>query len=120
MSESNRELFFVQLSDVAPSVHTLLRTYPSRIRAQFATGDVVNTYGVSIIFQVFIDVLTHTCKGCGETQFSPPNFGDCPNHRFKTDWSEIASGEATEGSAEALRKANVLAAEWLAKRGIAT
>lgn len=118
MSESSRELFFTQLSDVAPAISKLLKTYTSRVHAQVSTGDVINTYGVSIAFQVFIEVLTSRCKGCGETQFTPPNFGDCPNHRFVKEWREIASGEAKEGSQEALKRANVRVEKWLGKRGI--
>ena len=98
MSESSRELFFTQLSDVAPAISKLLKAYPSRIRAHVSTGDAMNTYGVSIVYQVFVDVLTDKCKGCGETQFTAPNFGDCPNHRFVTEWVEVASGEAKEGT----------------------
>lgn len=118
MSESSRELFFTQLSDVAPAINKLLKTYTSRIRAHVSVGDVINHYGVSVNYQVFIDVFTHRCKGCGETQFTAPNFGDCPNHRFVKEWQEIASGEAREGSEEALRRADVKVAEWLEKRGI--
>lgn len=119
MSESSRELFFTQLSDIAPAISRLLKTYPSRIRAHVSTGDVINTYGISIIFQVFIEVLTDRCKGCGETQFSPPNCGDCPNHRFVKEWREIASGETPTGTQEALRRADKLTAEWLRNRGVA-
>jgi hypothetical protein len=109
------EIFFVQLSDVAPVITTLLKTYTSRIRAHVSTGDVINTYGVSIIYQVFIEVLTDRCKGCGETQFTAPNFGDCRNHRFAQEWQEIASGEA-ESTQEALLRADGHVAEWLAAR----
>jgi hypothetical protein len=112
------EIFFVQLSDVAPAIATLLKTYTSRIRAHVSTGDVVNTYGISIVFQVFIEVLTDRCKGCGETQFSAPNFGDCRNHRFTKEWQEIASGEAKEGTEAALSRADKRVAEWLRQRGI--
>jgi hypothetical protein len=119
MGESNRELFFLQLSDVAPAVNKLLKTYPARVRGHVTTGDAINTYGVSTVFQVFIDVLTDKCKGCGETQFTPPNSGDCRNHRFVTDWMEVASGESAEGTAAALERADVRATEWLSRRGIA-
>jgi hypothetical protein len=117
MCESSRELFFTQLSDVAPAISKCLKTYPSRIRAHVSTGDVINTYGVSIIYQVFIDVLTDRCKGCGETQFTPPNFGDCPNHRFITEWREVASGEG-EGTEAAIILADGHVEGWLKKRGI--
>jgi hypothetical protein len=109
-------IFVAQLSEVAPAVAMLLETYTSRVRVYVSTGDALDSYGVSIIFQVFIDVLTHRCKGCGETQFSPPNFGDCPNHRFTKDWIEIASGEAKEGTRDALLRANRHVAEWIAAR----
>jgi hypothetical protein len=118
MSESSRELFFLQLSDVAPATNQLLKTYPSRINGNVTVGDVINTYGVSIIFQVSIEVLTDRCKNCGETQFTPPNAGDCRYHRFKKEWREIASGEAKEGTQEALGRADVRVAKWLRKRGI--
>ena len=109
-------IFFAQLSEVAPAVAILLETYTSRVRVHVSTGDALDSYGVSIVFQVFIDVLTHRCKGCGETQFTPPNFGDCPNHRFTTEWIEIASGEAGEGTRDALLRANRRVAEWVAAR----
>ena len=109
-------IFFAQLSEVAPAVAILLETYTSRVRVHVSTGDALDSYGVSIVFQVFIDVLTHRCKGCGETQFTPPNFGDCPNHRFTTEWIEIASGEAGEGTRDALLRANSHVAEWIAAR----
>lgn len=115
MSESSRDLFFLQLSDIAPAVSKLLKTYPSRIRAHVSTGDAVNTYGFSVVFQVFIDVSMQRCKGCGETQFSPPNCGDCRNHRFAQEWQEIASGEA-ESTQEALLRADGHVAEWLMAR----
>ncbi len=117
MSESSRELFFLQLSDVAPAIDKLLKTYPSRIQAHISTGDVINTYGVSIVFQIFVEVLMDRCKNCGETQFTPPN-GTCRYHRFKKEWREIASGEAKEGSQDALSRADVGVGKWLGKRGI--
>lgn len=117
MSESSRELFFAQLSDVAPAINKLLKTYPSRIRAHVSTGDVINTYGVSIIFQVFIEVLMGRCNGCGETDFTPPHF-DCSNHRFVKGWHEVASGETAAGTEEALRRADALAAKWWDNRHI--
>jgi hypothetical protein len=109
-------IFFAQLTEVAPAVAILLETYASRVRVHVSTGDALDSYGVSIVFQVFIDVLTHRCKGCGETQFTPPNFGDCRNHRFTTEWIEIASGEAKEGTRDALLRANRQVAEWIAAR----
>jgi hypothetical protein len=109
-------IFVAQLSEVAPEVAVLLETYASRVRVYVTTGDALDSYGVSIVFQVFIDVLTHRCKGCGETQFTPPNFGDCPNHRFTNEWVEIASGEAKEGTRDALLRANRRVAEWIAAR----
>jgi hypothetical protein len=109
-------IFVAQLSEVAPAVAILLETYASRVRVYVSTGDALDSYGVSIVFQVFIDVLTHRCKGCGETQFTPPNFGDCPNHRFTKEWIEIASGEAKEGTRDALLRANRRVAEWIAAR----
>lgn len=118
MSESSRELLFTQLSDIAPAISKLLKSHPSRIRAHVTTGDVINTYGVSMIFQVFVEVLMSRCKGCGETEFTPPNFGDCPNHKFTREWHEVASGETTAGTVEALRRADNLAAEWWQKRHI--
>lgn len=118
MSQSSRELFFTQLSDVAPAISKLLKTYTSRIRANVTTGDALNTYGVSIVFQVFIEVLMDRCKGCGETQFSAPNFGDCRNHRFAKVWQEIASGEAKEGSEGALKRADAHVIKWLKQRGV--
>lgn len=120
MSESSRELLFAQLSDVAPSIGKLLKTHPSRIRAHVTTGDVINTYGVSMVFQVFVDVLMGRCKGCGETDFTPPNFGDCPNHSFVKGWYEVASGEAKDGTEAALKKADAFAAEWWQNRHIRT
>ncbi len=117
VSESSRNFLFLQLSDLAPAISKLLKTYPSRLRAHVSTGDVINTYGISIVYQVFVDVLTDRCKGCGETQFTAPNFGDCPNHRFATDWAEVASGEG-EGTEAALERADVRATEWLEKRGV--
>jgi hypothetical protein len=114
--EHKSGMFFAQLSDVAPAVAILLRTYASRVRVHVSTGDALDSYGVSIVFQVFIDVLTHQCKGCGETQFTPPNFGDCPNHRFMREWIEIASGEAKEGTRDALLRANGHVTEWIAAR----
>ena len=117
MSESSRELFFAQLSDVAPAISKLLKTYPSRIRANVVTGDALNTYGISIIFQVFIDVLMERCKNCGETQFTSPNVQDCRYHRFRKEWREVASGEAKEGTEAALMRADKHAAKWLEKRG---
>jgi hypothetical protein len=116
MSESSRELFFLQLFDVAPAINQLFKTYPSRIRAHVSTGDAINTYGVSIVFQVFIDVLMDRCKSCGETQFSAPNFDYCRGHRFKTEWQEIASGEGV-GTQEALNRADKHVAEWLERVG---
>lgn len=118
MSESSRELFFTQLSDVAPAISKLLKTYPSRIRANVTTGDALNTYGVSIVFQIFVDVLMGRCKNCGETQFTPPNDPDCRWHKFKTEWREVASGEANEGTEEALKRADRSASKWLEKRGV--
>lgn len=118
MSKSSREFFFLQLFDVAPAINQLLKTYPSRIRGHVTTGDAINGYGVSVIFQVFIDVLMDRCKGCGETQFSAPNSGDCRNHRFIKVWQEIASGEAKEGTQEALNRADKRVVEWLKKRGV--
>lgn len=118
MSNSGRELFFIQLSDVAPAISKLLKTYTSRIRAHVSVGDALNNYGVSIKFQVFIEVLTDRCKGCGETQFTPPNCGECRNHSFVKVWDEIASGDAKEGSEVALRRADKYVAQWLGKRGI--
>jgi hypothetical protein len=115
-AEQKPGIFFTQLSEVAPAVALLLRTYASRVRVHVSTGDALDSYGVSIVFQVFIDVLTHHCKGCGETQFTPPNFGDCPNHRFTKEWIEIASGEAKEGTRDALLRANSHVAEWIATR----
>jgi hypothetical protein len=112
------ELFFIQLSDIAPAISKLLKTYTSRIRAHVSVGDVINRYGVSINYQVFIEVLTDRCRGCNETQFSPPNFGDCKDHRFVKEWREIASGEAKEGTQEALRRADSRVAAWLKKRGV--
>jgi hypothetical protein len=109
-------IFVAQLSEVAPAIATLLETYASRVRVHVSTGDALDSYGVSIVFQVFIDVLTHRCKGCGETQFTPPNFGDCPNHRFTKEWIEIASGEAREGTRDALLRANHHVTEWIAAR----
>jgi hypothetical protein len=114
--EHKSEMFIAQLSDVAPAIAILLRSYASRVRVHVSTGDALDSYGVSIVFQVFIDVLTHHCKGCGETQFTPPNFGDCPNHRFTMEWTEIASGEAKEGTRDALLRANGRVAEWIAAR----
>jgi len=95
MSESNRELFFTQLSDVAPAVSKLLKTYPSRLRAHITTGDAINTYGISIVFQIFVEVLMDRCKNCGETQFTAPNDA-CRYHKFNKEWREVASGEAKE------------------------
>jgi hypothetical protein len=118
MSQSSGELLFLQLADVAPAINKLLKTYTSRIRAHVSVGDVINRYGVSINYQVFIEVMTDRCRGCNETQFSPPNFGDCKDHRFVKEWREIASGEAKEGTQEALKRADVKTAEWLRKRGI--
>lgn len=117
MSESSRELFFTQLSDVAPAIKQLLKTYPSRIRTQASTGDAINTYGVSMIFQVFIDVLMDRCGTCGETQFTPAN-GRCRYHRPRKEWREIGSGESEDGTQEALRRANNRVTDWLKKRGI--
>jgi hypothetical protein len=117
MSESSRELFFTQLSDVAPAVSKLLKTYPSRIRANVTTGDAINTYGVSIVFQVFVEVLMDRCKNCGETQFTAP-VDDCRYHRFRKEWREVASGEAEDGTQGALIRADKHAASWLGKRGI--
>jgi hypothetical protein len=116
IAEHKPGIFFAQLSEVAPAVAILLRTYASRVRVHVSTGDALDSYGVSIVFQVFIDVLTHHCKGCGETQFTPPNFGDCPNHRFTMEWIEIASGEAKEGTRDALLRANGRVTEWIAAR----
>jgi hypothetical protein len=116
VAESTRTLFFAQLSDVAPAISKLLRTYPSRLRANVTTGDVINTYGISMVFQVFVDVWTARCVGCGETQFTPPNFGDCPNHRFAKEWREIASGEGREGTEAALKQADLRVATWLEDR----
>ena len=116
-AEHKQGIFFAQLSEVAPAVAILLSTYASRVRVHVSTGDALDSYGVSIVFQVFIDVLTHHCKGCGETQFTPPNFGDCPNHRFTKEWIEIASGEAREGTRDALLRANGHVADWIAARG---
>lgn len=118
MSESSRELFFLQLFDVAPAINQLLKTYPSRIRAHVSTGDAIDTYGVSIIFQVFVEVLMGRCDRCGETQFTPPNDPDCRWHKFKTEWREIASGEGA-GTQEALNRADKRVAEWLERRKIA-
>jgi hypothetical protein len=118
MSESSRELFFLQLFDVAPAINQLFKTYPSRIRAHVTTGDAVNGYGVSIVFQVFIEVLMGRCDRCGETQFTPPNDPNCRWHKFKTEWREIASGEGP-GTQEALNRANNRVTEWLKLRGIA-
>lgn len=115
-AEHKPGIFFAQLSEVAPAVAILLKTYASRVRVHVSTGDALDSYGVSIVFQVFIDVLTHHCKGCGETQFTPPNFGDCPNHRFTKEWIEIASGEAKEGTRDALLRANGHVAGWIAAR----
>jgi hypothetical protein len=112
MSESSREFFFLQLFSAAPAIDQLLKTYPSRIRGQITTGDAVNGYGVSVAFQVFIDVLMDRCRSCGETQFSAPNFDYCRGHRFKTEWREIASGEGV-GTQEALNRADKHVAEWL-------
>jgi hypothetical protein len=114
--EHKSEMFIAQLSDVAPAVAILLTSYASRVRVHVSTGDALDSYGISIVFQVFIDVLTHHCKGCGETQFTPPNFGDCPNHRFTMGWIEIASGEAKEGTRDALLRANGRVTEWIAAR----
>jgi len=108
--------FSAQLSEVAPAVAILLETYASRVRVHVSTGDALDSYGVSIVFQAFIDVMTHRCNSCGETQFTPPNFGDCPNHRFTKGWIEIASGEAKEGTRDALLRANRRVAEWIAAR----
>src|SRR5262245_10322000 len=115
-AEQKPGIFFTQLSEVAPAVAILLESYASRVRVHVSTGDALDSYGVSIVFQVFIDVLTHRCKGCGETEFTPPNFGDCPNHRFTTEWIEIASGEAGEGTRDALLRANSHVVEWIAAR----
>src|SRR5262245_37102532 len=118
MAENSRELFFTQLSDVAPAISKLLKTHPSRIRAQVSTGDAINTYGVSMIFQVFVEVLMGRCDKCGETQFTPPNDPDCRWHKFKTEWREIASGEG-DGTEEALKRANKRVVEWMEKHASA-
>ena len=118
MPESNREVLFVQLSDAAPAISKLLKTYPSRIRAHITTGDALNTYGVSIIFQIFVEVLMDHCKNCGETQFTAPN-DDCRYHKFNKEWREVASGESKDGTEAALKRADKRANEWLKRRGIA-
>ena len=118
MSESNREVLFVQLSDAAPAINKLLKTYPSRIRAHITTGDAINTYGDSIIFQIFVEVLMDRCKNCGETQFTAPN-DHCRYHKFNKEWREVASGESKDGTQAALKRADKRATEWLKLRQVA-
>jgi hypothetical protein len=117
VAKNSRELFFTQLSDISPAVSKILKTYPSRIRAHVTTGDAINTYGISIVFQVFVEVLMDRCKNCGETQFTAPNDA-CRYHKFIKEWREVASGEAKEGTERALMRADNRATEWLKKRGV--
>src|SRR5262245_38945205 len=111
---TNPQVFFTQLSDIAPSLALLLRTYKSRISASISTHDVINGYGVTFIFQVKVDVLTDTCRRCGETQFSAP-MPECKQHKFESAWQWIADGEGKD-TTEALARADVHAAKWLKKR----
>jgi hypothetical protein len=117
MAEPNSmpDFTIVQLAEVAPNVSTILKTYSARIRADISTGDVVNTYGFSITFKVFIEVLTDTCERCGETTFGPPVF-DCVGHKFKKHWREVADGESKDGLAVAIANTERKATEWLKRR----
>lgn len=69
-----------------------------------------------VVFQVQIDVLTDTCRRCGETQFTAPVF-ECKGHTFEKSWQMIADGEGKDVQA-ALLKAEPRTRKWLSKRGV--
>ncbi len=95
--------FLSQVQTLAPSVYQLLTTSPSRLKASLASGDVLNTYGVSFTVVLTIKVLIEQCPSCAETQFNAPTF-DCRWHRFQKRWMKIADaeGRTTENALKSL------------------
>lgn len=107
-------VFFIQLSEVAPAVNSLLNGYTARIRSSVTSHDAVNGYGIGFTFHVFIEVLAKRCDFCQEDDFSEPHF-DCRWHKFEPTWVLIADHEGRD-TANALQSVNMLVDGWLKRR----
>jgi hypothetical protein len=106
--------FLSQIQAFAPSVYQLLTTYPARLKVSLASGDVMNSYGVSFTIVLTVKVLIEQCPSCAETQFDAPTF-DCRWHRFQKRWMKIsdAEGRTTES---ALKNLDRVIGLWMTGR----
>jgi len=106
-------IFFQNLESVAPSLVKLLSRHHARLNFSVTAHDAISTYGHSLTYHVFAEVLTETCKTCHETQWSKPSF-DCSYHRFVVDWRCIANSEG-QSEQDALTNIDRRVAIWLEK-----
>lgn len=84
---------FEFLATHMPHVVPVLKTYPTRLNVHLTSGDAINGYGYSVTLYLSVEVLTHICTCCGETQFSPGYF-PCVGHRWTHEWRKIADVDA--------------------------
>ena len=103
----------------APAIKLIETLLPSIITYEVQTGDAINGYGVSKIYDIRVAVIGDNCRLCGESSYTAPYNPDrrLPSsscqHRWKSNQqTEIAycSGKTLE---EVTKLANKKATDWL-------